>query len=392
MPEASKVRPPDIQGIEKAPRRPRPAVHGEERHAVHQLMGDEILGDQRRSIRRLAEDVGSGTFRSEGRPEEERTWNAVVDQPHHAAVLTVDAGVAVRQSEVVVGPTRVDMSVDDRRVVPRIVGVARDVAADPARPATSGSQQVLQPLPIVAHVERQGLPRPESVECLKRPVGARSADLLSMASDPDAAPDRALRLRLGDVEHDAAGVRVHEIGPDVVQGCLPGQGIRAVRQRKDHQGWQLAEHERSPGLRLKVRGSLLGGDARDRFDVYRTVHGAENGDGHAAVELPGHAAAVNRNPQVVLREALVRTPWHLAVRPVASEHQRVRPRHGVDPCVPPAQAGDIGCLRRGNRRHASANNRRQSHSVRRRRTRVTRLSRRAGQCPGRCKADELRNG
>ena len=66
MPEASKVRPPDTQGIEKAPRGPRPAVHGEERHAVHQLMGDEILGDQRRPIRRLAEDVGSGTFRSEG--------------------------------------------------------------------------------------------------------------------------------------------------------------------------------------------------------------------------------------------------------------------------------------------------------------------------------------
>ena len=131
-----------------------PTAHGEIGYAVHNLVGDRVDLDQRRAVVELPERDGPRFLWPERRRDEEGVLEGEVDHRQDPAVPAVHAAPAMAE-EVVVREARVDVSVDDSRVLPVVVGVARDVVRCPAGAARV--DEAVEATIVVAHVERDDL-------------------------------------------------------------------------------------------------------------------------------------------------------------------------------------------------------------------------------------------
>ena len=219
------------------------------------------------------------------------------------------------------------VDVHHRRIVPRVVRVACDIAGRPLR--SPRIDQRINTCLVVPHVERDNLRRTQAVVGLEDATALRAAHLLGLTLNPEADTDAALFVECLFPPDHVARVGVHEVRHAVAHQRLVCQHEAVRRQGQDHQFGRIVHRRAGAGPRVHLRQRVGGRDGGHRVDIHRLVQRPEDRNRQAVLQLTGDAGAVDPHPLVVLLKVLVRAPRHLPIRQARDESQPVRASHRI---------------------------------------------------------------
>ena len=271
-------------------------AHREVRHAVHELVANDIEHRQRvlaRCVDSPTEDEYAFAFRAKRRGSEEGIVLVNIGHGERAAVRTVDSFPSVSVEEVIVRPASVGMGAHDSRVVPVVIRVDGEVVRCPERFAGLNQIQDMtedqadDTPEVESGVESDELSRPHPIVCFEAAVPPGRAQLPSDTRRVSAGPDGRLRFERITAVQECAVAGVGEIEVSVAYGNLVGQGVGAVRTRQYTERRLPVGNELSAVHPFEKRGHCGPRQHQRRIHVDPLVQGAEQRHGDAAtVGLP----------------------------------------------------------------------------------------------------------